>query len=1178
MINQEDSLIEQPAQIDIATWLHLVTAITNAQQLDELERVALAVCKIALPRHRVSVMWIGQGEPACNPEVAVRVLGNTEQYGWLIHQPAELTATETAVVQAVERLISVGYERVLQHSKRQHWRQRLRFEVEVLRDCDDPDLICRQLSQVIGELMGSPVDLGVVVPFKRSTWLELIAQYRAQPMSDKQRFWSVDTDLSSVVIKRGVPISSVAYLTDCIHYNVRPHPDHNTAETAPTYWVGSPIRFAGETLGAVYLCSNAIEAISEAQRQLADEAAYYAGYLLRPILLRRAVQEEQERREAWADIVAASVHVVDLDRTLQAILDTSCRLLDVLGGGLFLFDEQQQVLVFQYASGPQPHKLLGFRLPLTHGLIGQSFASGQPIIVNDAVQDPRRSYTLDQTIGVSCYNLIVVPFTTPAGVRAALQYINRRRGAPFNEEDIEQIRAVTALIGLVLDRSQQLAQVETSIIQHVRDLDRRNADLLSVLALNRELLSASSQEQLFQLIVDTISQRMQFLGAALFVNRREHSSHAMLECVATTGALANEFSIGSYLSASRLDVLANEWSFGEHCFLLNRRSQTFARLFDLPLPSGEQWLDFGATRWTADDLLVTFLRAANREVRAVLLLDQPVSGQRPEIADLQVLSIYASIAGAAIDMALLRDRQQQSLARLTALNGLGMVIHSQSLPQPQILEMTARGMIEIVGAKWAQIVLFDADRDELRIERTIGICLLNRDVVITLARRAIINRQPVFRSATTIAVPLRGTQRMIGVIVVGGDHSLDSTDVEILLLYASQTAVAIESMRLLEEVRRGRDNLARAMAAVEDGLLLFAADGSVIIANEAFCRLAHTTAWEPPLQHISGTLLDELLMQWAAQRSIDQAAIMRLQRSLTMANAQGELASSDGIFAWTLTQAGDLSSDHTQMFLLTIRDITAAKKAELLRADLTHMVIHDLRQPLSSIMLAFEQLMSELGELLTERQQQAVRIGQNSARQLLNLVNTMLDIGRLESGQMPLDRGPVPVETLIERVIDPFAIQAQLKGVQVLHRVDPQMPMLYADSVIVARVLQNLLDNALKFSPPRTTITIEVEVAPAHGSDQKIIVSDELIVTIPGDRVAHIVVRDQGQGIPSEDQIHIFDRFRQAGRQRSEGSGLGLAFCRLAVLAHQGTIWVESELDRGSAFHVTLPLAEISGE
>ncbi|MCS6889164.1 MAG: ATP-binding protein, partial [Chloroflexus sp.] len=171
-----------------------------------------------------------------------------------------------------------------------------------------------------------------------------------------------------------------------------------------------------------------------------------------------------------------------------------------------------------------------------------------------------------------------------------------------------------------------------------------------------------------------------------------------------------------------------------------------------------------------------------------------------------------------------------------------------------------------------------------------------------------------------------------------------------------------------------------------------------------------------------------------------------------------------------------------------------------------------------------------------------------------------------------------PVQSLIERVINPLMIQAQLKGVRISYSVEPQVQMLFADSALIARVLQNLLDNALKFSPIDSTITVEVGIAPANGEDQLVRFSDELTVCIPGNRIAHIVVRDQGPGIPPEEQEHIFDRFSQAGRRRSEGSGLGLAFCRLAIAAHQGSIWVESEPNRGSAFHFTLPLAEISGE
>jgi signal transduction histidine kinase len=187
----------------------------------------------------------------------------------------------------------------------------------------------------------------------------------------------------------------------------------------------------------------------------------------------------------------------------------------------------------------------------------------------------------------------------------------------------------------------------------------------------------------------------------------------------------------------------------------------------------------------------------------------------------------------------------------------------------------------------------------------------------------------------------------------------------------------------------------------------------------------------------------------------------------------------------------------------------------------------------------------------------------------------MLDIGRLESGQMPLELGPLPVASLIEQVTERLSIQAQEKHVQIVHRIDPRVRWLFADADIIARVLQNLLDNALKYSASGDLISLEIQVKPEQQEPQLVTVSDEVTVLIPGDRVAHIVVRDQGPGIPPEAQDALFTRFSQARSKRSEGSGLGLFFCRLAVEAHRGVIWVESSPGQGSAFHFTLPLAEI---
>ncbi len=1167
------------SHIVLPEWITLATTMIDTQQFSDLQATALATLRMALPHYDVDLQWSFQGHPQDVHDGVVHPIAAEEVYGWLTIRPDSLTTEELAILNVIERLIIAAYDRIRQRIDRQDWRRRLQVEFDALRDCHGPELICHQFGQLMSQIAGWPLHVGVAIPFQRSVWIEQIAHYDPQAgnhsLSGRQ-FWTAETDLSSVVMKLSMPISSTRYLHDCAHYQVRPHAIWQ--DFAPTYWSGVPIRFEGETIGMVYTYTMTPSTIGELQQQIVNEGLYLISQLLRPILLHREAERARRQQRMWQELIAAGVQVFDPDRALQVMLEISCQLLEVQAGSLFIVDEQQREVVLRYVAGQHMRQLVGMRLPMSHGILGQSLALGKPVIVNDAVGDPRRSHWLDQMTGLMCHNLISVPFTSPSGVRACLQYVNRQETAPFIDADIDRINAIMASMSLVIDHAQRLTQVETGIIQHARDLDRRNADLQSVLALSRDLLLERTPDQLFHLIINAICERIRFQAAALFVHWRERSLHPVLECVVATDRLAAEFPIGLRLAANRLDILAHEWSLGESCFLLNRRRASFATLFDLPVPASEQLVDFGTTQWNADDLLVVLLRAPDQQVQAVLLLDQPLNGQRPSSADIQALIVYAGIAGSAIEIALLRHRQQRSLERLTALNGLGMVINSQSLPEPQVLAMTVRGMLEMVDGAWAQVVLFDPVQDALRFDQSVGVTMLSQDAVLTLARRALTQRRPVFRSATTVALPLRGTQQPIGVIVIGGEQALDSTDIEMLMLYVTQTAIAIENMRLLEVVRRARDNLSRVMATIEDALILYNADGTVVVTNDTFYRLAQTNAWSPPLFQANTIHIEQLLTQWADQRRLEADAIATLCRSLATAGAQGELRGSDGVFAWKITSAGDLISGRVPAFLLTIRDVTEVKRVEQLREDLTHTLVHDFKNPLTVIKLSFERLEQELGDLLTERQKKAIFIGQNSTNRLINQVRLMLDIGRLESGQMPLDLGPLPVAGLIEQVTERLSIQAQEKQVQIVHRIDPQVRWLFADADIIARVLQNLLDNALKYSASGDLVSLEIRVKPDQREPQLVTVSDELTVLIPGDRVAHIVVRDRGPGIPPEDQDVLFTRFSQAGNKRSEGSGLGLFFCRLAVEAHRGVIWVESSPGQGSAFHFTLPLAEICSD
>ena len=181
-----------------------------------------------------------------------------------------------------------------------------------------------------------------------------------------------------------------------------------------------------------------------------------------------------------------------------------------------------------------------------------------------------------------------------------------------------------------------------------------------------------------------------------------------------------------------------------------------------------------------------------------------------------------------------------------------------------------------------------------------------------------------------------------------------------------------------------------------------------------------------------------------------------------------------------------------------------------------------------------------------------VAIALNSTQRMLSLVNAILDVNRLESGQMPLVREPL---SLHEAVTEVFRLQLPLvmeKNLRLENTVAPELPAPYVDGGLVRRVLQNLVGNAIKFTPDDGNIRVSAAAEPG------------------GSRV-QVTVRDSGPGLPPEVRGNLFQKF-VTGRHRERGSGLGLAYCRLAIEAHGGRIWASSEPGRGAVFHFTLPL------
>jgi signal transduction histidine kinase len=228
------------------------------------------------------------------------------------------------------------------------------------------------------------------------------------------------------------------------------------------------------------------------------------------------------------------------------------------------------------------------------------------------------------------------------------------------------------------------------------------------------------------------------------------------------------------------------------------------------------------------------------------------------------------------------------------------------------------------------------------------------------------------------------------------------------------------------------------------------------------------------------------------------------------------------------------------------------QELESLRDSLTHMVIHDLRTPLTSLLTGMQSLES-LGEL-NEFQNEFVEIAISGGETLLSMINDLLDISKMEDGSLRLERLNIEADTVIETALRQVRQLAAEKNLTLEADISPQLGTIAVDEEKLRRALVNLLGNAVKFTPNNGKITLS-----AH----------------PDGAEAVFKVADTGEGIPKESFQRIFEKFgqvenRKAGRKLS--TGLGLTFCKMVAEAHGGRIWVESELGQGSTFIFAIPV------
>ena len=243
----------------------------------------------------------------------------------------------------------------------------------------------------------------------------------------------------------------------------------------------------------------------------------------------------------------------------------------------------------------------------------------------------------------------------------------------------------------------------------------------------------------------------------------------------------------------------------------------------------------------------------------------------------------------------------------------------------------------------------------------------------------------------------------------------------------------------------------------------------------------------------------------------------------------------------------------------------AKEELERAKADFTAMLVHDLRSPLSGVKGALE-CIRELGQdrVLDQLHYDMMQVAVPACEKMLALINQILDLSKLEAGKLLLSKEKVDFSDLVEYISKSLRIPIKNKKLHLEQKLSSDLPKVDVDPDKIGQVLMNFVSNSIKFTPEGGTISILADVketmeGPDNGSGKQLVVS----------------ITDTGAGISDEEFPLLFEKYKQtmAGKtSEAKGTGLGLVINKRIIEAHGGKVWVESELNKGTAFHFTIPL------
>ena len=858
-----------------------------------------------------------------------------------------------------------------------------------------------------------------------------------------------------------------------------------------------------------------------------------------------AEAQATERERASLDLLYAISRELtgelDLRDLLQRVLDLTMTNVGALSGSILVLDEEGKVSEGALAYDGKVHDQTAERLAETfeQGLAGWVVENREAARVANTFEDKRWLNRHPEEENGNPRSAISAPLLARDRIVGVVTLVHPQP-EHFTEADADLLRAIADQAGIAVENA-RLFRAEQ---------DRKNF-ALTLQEIARIINSALDPGLVFDQVLRQLARVVDYDSASIFVLEDDS-----LRLVSSIGLEEGDSLIGVRLMKDP-DVLAWKVMASDVPIMKSDVQEEPGWVESDSMPGAKLMRGWIGAPLVLREKAVGLLSLDSREVDAF------------DKRDLEVVTGFADHAATAVANAQLFADSQRQLEATRALAETARAV-TATLQLEEVLQRILSETTRSLDCEGASLALIDEETGELEFRNALGVAadkiiglklqkgegiagwvaehdepLVVPDVKADERFYSGADEEAGFETRTIAAVPISVQRHIIGVLeaVNPRSHEFPPLYLELLRSIAGLAGTAITHAQLFSETQAARLRYAGLFEDSIDPILISDLNGRVTDANHRA---------ETFLGYSSAALLGRSVLglhKPNEQRLPEDLSQLELGQTISY-ESEAELKDANSVPIEIYVKRIDIERKPYLQWIM--RDISERLALDELRADLTSMIFHDLRSPLGNVLSSLEVLKSSMKDD-DEALQTVLAIALRSGRRLSRLIEQLLDLEQLEAGQAVLHKSSGSLGTLVVEAVEEVHPVAEGKGhVLNFDLGSDNIPLVEMDAEMIRRVLINLLENAIKYSRAEGKISVTL---------------DKL------DNELRVGISDNGPGVPSEDQTRIFEKFARVQRKgRPKGLGLGLAFCRLAVEAHEGRIWVESQPGQGSTFYFTLPI------